>query len=160
MGSGFRSHDSCPLNVSLGTQDVLDHSGFSYEERSSCKHPRTVTEQFTTSFLVRVKQNPFPRAAPREALHGCCEGFGRNPAVVETILTQPLLQAGAFAELLRNPTAGESGLQIGALCAKLLVLGLDVILAVFAVMLQGEAPMRVWSAVTPISLSLTTPCAR
>lgn len=118
----------------------LGHSGFSYEEGSSCKHPRTVTEQPTINFLLREKQNPFPRAAPGNSLHGCCKGFGRNSAVVETILTQALLQAGAFAELLGNPSPRESGLQIGALCTKLLVLGLDVILAVFTVMLQGEAP--------------------
>lgn len=100
----------------------------------------TVTEQSTTSFLIRGKQNPFLRVVRRDALHGCCEGCGRNPAIVETILTQPLLQAGALAELLRNPSPRESRLQIRPLCAKLLVLGLDMILAVFTVMLQGEAP--------------------
>ena len=75
-------------------------------------------------------------------------------------MTEPLLQAGAFAELLRNPSPRESGLQISPLCAELLVLGLDVILAVFTVMLQGEDPMRLWSAAwgagTPISPRLTT----
>lgn len=116
MGSMFRSHDSLSIHsectpLSLGTKDALNHFG----------------------------KNPFPNAALRNVLHGRCEGFRRNPAVVETILAQPLFQAGAFAELLGNPSPGEGRLQIRPLCTKLLVLGLDVILAVFTVMLLGKS---------------------
>lgn len=141
-------------------------TGFSVEEISSGEHPRTAPGQSTASFLLREKQNPFPRADPRNALHGRCKGFGRNATVVEAILTQPLLQAGAFAELLWNSSPRERGLQVGALGAELPVLGLDVILAVFTVVLQGEAPdegpgqQPREQGRTPISPSPTTLCAR
>ena len=57
---------------------------------------------------------------------------------MEARLTQSLLQAGASTFDLPLNLAGEAGLQLGPLGTHLLVLGLDVVLAVLALVLQRE----------------------
>lgn len=77
---------------------------------------------------------------PRD--HSQRGGAGRrgHAPVVEAILTQTLPQAAAVAAALHlvGRFAGERRLQLGPLGAHLLVLGLDVILAVLALVLQAD----------------------
>lgn len=59
---------------------------------------------------------------------------------MEAVLTQTLPQAGEVAGALRlvGCLPGERRLQLGPLGAHLLVLGLDVVLAVLALVLQAD----------------------
>ena len=86
-----------------------------------------------------LNEDPSPQRSSENVLHwGCIWGW-RNASVVKTILTQPFSQADAFAsKLLWNAASGEGGLQVSSPGAKPLVLGLDVILTVFTVVLWRE----------------------